>query len=481
VSEKNASPARRAGKNPGTLHLVRAAHDPRAAALTALTMVLGGGVDSQAAVDAALSSPLMVPTDKRLCTELTYGVLRWHVRLRLFARRFLRKPEKLPGEMRLALLLALYEMTFLRIPSHATVHWAVSHVGNRFGKGLGGVANGALRSMQRSIKDFSSPSLYADGQEEEALLSCRYAMPEWIVRLWRRSYGEAETLALLEAARLAPPSGLRLNRAKSGWEALRESLLRGEEKKDDSGRKLRSGKEAEKGSGSVNAVGACALAFSGGLPWRAKELLAEGKASRQGAASYEALEFFEPAVWEGPLWDCCAGRGGKTLALLEQGVAVTLASDVSARRLQGIREEYARLGLADPPCPPAFAFSASDPAALPDDLPERFAFILVDAPCSGLGTLSRRPEIRLRRTPEDLAALTDRQARILRAVWRRLEPGGRLLYLTCTLNPAENEERIAHFLADNQDADLCREFATPPASPLREFFYGAMLRRRASP
>lgn len=490
---KGASGKRRdAGVNSGGMQLHKAGHDPRAAALVGLSRVLDEGVDAQAAVDAALSSPHLVPTDKRLCTELTYGALRWHLRLGLFSNRFLQKPEKLPAEMRLTLHLALYEMAFLRIPHHATVNWAVSHVRNRFGRGLGGVANGVLRAMQRAMADFAHPERYAERPEEESVLACRYAIPEWIVRLWRHHCGPETARLLLEASQTAPPSGLRLNRARPDWAAAREALLRegnanAERRGGQAGEHAGPGaretsadaasSQGERHGAGVTAVGECGLAFAGSLPWQAKQLLSEGRASRQSAASYEALAFFDPADWKGPVWDCCAGRGGKTLALLEQGVAVALASDTSARRLDGLATEYARLGLSHPPCPVVLERSACAPDPLPDSLPREFGVILVDAPCSGLGTLSRHPEIRLRRTPDDLARLAELQGRILSSVWRRLAPGGLLIYITCTVNPAENEDRIAHFLAATPGAALWREFRTPAASPLGEFFYGAALRR----
>lgn len=440
------------------LRLHKAGHDPRAAALVALAQTLWENVDSQAALDGVLSSAALMPTDKRLCTELTYGVLRWHARLQAFSERFLSRPEKLPDEMRLALIAALYEMAFLRVPHHGPVNWAVRHVNNRFGKGLGGVANGALRSMQRALKEFHDP---------EQPLGVRYAMPEWIVDLWLHSYGENAALALLEAAQTAPPSGLRLNRAAPGWEALREMLR-------------------QESEAATHAVPPAALAFQGPLPWQTRDLLKEGKASRQSAASYEAIEAFTPASWPQPIWDCCAGRGGKTLALLEQGVPVALASDPSARRLQGLTEEYARLGLSAPPCPQTLS-SAADAWEEPGgkngtkstpELPGMFGAILVDAPCSGLGTLARHPEIRLRRTPEDLQTLAATQRNILHSVWPRLRPGGFLIYLTCTVNPAENEEQIAAFAASHPDAVKRGEFRTPFDSPLREFFYGAALEKR---
>ena len=444
------------------IHLHKAGHDPRAAALVAISRTLYEGVDSQAALDGVLAPAGHVPTDKRLCTEIVYGVLRWYLRLKEFSEHYLTRPDKLPDEMRVCLLAALYEMAFLRVPHHGPVNWAVGHVRNRFGKDLSGVANGALRSMQRDLPDFFSAA--------DEPFATRYAMPEWIVRLWSEHYGDVNTLAMLEASQAAPPSGLRLNRAVDGWESLRLGLIRENE-------------------GSMHPVGPAGLAFSGSLPWHAKTLLKEGKASRQSAASYEALEAFDPDSWPGPVWDCCAGRGGKTMALLEQGVLVALASDPSSRRLDELPREYARLGLSTLPCPQLAALSAEAAAALllstggehlaPGGVPpQSFGTILVDAPCSGLGTLARRPEIRLRRTPEDLETMAATQKAILEAVWPRLRSGGCLVYLTCTFNPAENEQQIEAFTRSHPDAVNVREFRTPFDSPLHEFFYGALLEKR---
>jgi 16S rRNA (cytosine967-C5)-methyltransferase len=131
---------------------------------------------------------------------------------------------------------------------------------------------------------------------------------------------------------------------------------------------------------------------------------------------------------------------------------------------------------ADGEKPSAPVLSPGDPAG-----PAFFGTILVDAPCSGLGTLARRPEIRLRRTPDHLRDLAAIQRAILDAVWRRLLPGGRLLYLTCTLNKAENEDQIAAFLLRHPEAVRMGEFHTPPASPLGEFFYAARLAKAEGP
>ncbi len=459
--------------------LHKAGHDPRAAALTALARVLANEAESQAALDQALMSGDLVPSDKALCTELLYGSLRWYPRLRWFMERFLPKPEKLPWELRLCLILTLYGMAFLRMPHHAGVHWAVEHVRHRFGPGLAKVANGALRSMQRSLPEFQDNDFYARvfASEEEAL-ACRFAMPVWIVRLWRDSYGPERCLAFLEASQQNPLQGLRLNKTRTDWQTSRQTLL-------------------DQGGQSVEP---CALTFSGSLPFCVRSMLAEGKASRQSGASYAILERFQPQTWPQPIWDCCAGRGGKTLALLEQGITVALASDTSETRLKALIADYARLRLSEPPCPRLLLVSAQNaengfalaqrlseadaigevdatpPKVAPDaapPLPERFGSILVDAPCSGLGTMSRYPEIRLRRTPEDCSRLAATQRAVLDAAWQRLQPGGRLIYITCTVNPAENEEQIQSFINNHPDAALL-EMALPDASsPLREFFFGA--------
>ncbi len=501
-------------KKRGSLRLHRAGHDPRAAALTVLSRVLDGRADSQAALDEALHSSLLTPTDKRLCTELVYGVLRRYIALEDFANGFLSKPDKLPAEMRLALLQALYEMACLRIPHHASVGWTVTHIRNRFGQGLSRVANGALRSMQRSLDEFGNPRrVLRDADAAEDALARFFAVPAWIVALWLRHYGLEGTHALLEAAQGPAPSGLRLNRARSDWEQAKAALVAlyqlaqikesvhqrttGTEISDGEARTQHNAFEPGETTGieknELGAVllkppatskeklflaGACGLAFPGPLPWQTRDLLQEGKASRQSAASYEVLEAFEPASWRLPIWDCCAGRGGKTLALLEQGIAVCLASDPSEHRLNALSEEYARLKLTAPPCPEVLPLTAEESAARLAEQSRTFGTILIDVPCSGLGTLSRRPEIRFRRTPGDLDKLADTQKRILALAWERLEPGGSIIYLTCTLNPAENEGQVAAFLEQSENAELLREFRTDFSSPLREFFYGAQIRKR---
>ncbi len=506
MTKDNGSTQRSGGR---AFRLHKADHDPRAAALAALSQVLFNHVDSQAALDEVLRSPSMVPTDKRLCTELVYGVLRRYITLEGFAGEFLRRPDKLPAEMLLTVLVAVYEMACLRIPHHASVGWAVEHVRNRFGQGLSKVANGALRTMQRSLRNFENPHHIASvASSEEERLSRLFGVPVWIVSLWLQSYGPEATHILLAAARDAAPVGIRLNRARSSWERFKKELVQlynqdvvrtvsgaatppglvavpveaqahASVGADSEPSLSESASQPESPQAELFLAGQAGLAFPGTPPWQLRTLLEEGKASRQSAASYDVLEAFTPGSWQLPIWDCCAGRGGKTLALLEQGIPVELASDQSEQRLSALPREYARLGLTVPARPEVLPLSVQEAALrLTGQEPSRrFGTIVIDAPCSGLGTLSRRPEIRFRRTPESLDALATLQRQILALTWEHLSPGGSLIYLTCTLNPAENQGQIADFLAVRQEAEFIKEFQTDFSSPLREFFYGAQIRK----
>lgn len=434
----------------------RAAHDPRTAALRVIDRVLTGKEASQAVLDKALRESRMVPSDKGLCTELVYGYLRAALRLEWDLARFLQKPENLPAEMRLVLGLAAYELAWLRVPAHASVNWAVSRVRNRFGKGLSGVANGVLRAFAREAATYADTSRYAAIADPVERLAIVHSLPSWVVRLWCDAYGEETALAYMRACADKAVSAVRVNARRDDAPVLRAELL---------------------ATGKAVPVGGFGAAFMSGVPHSARVWGKEGRLSFQSAAVQEILEELGIPSWPGPVWDACAGRGGKTAAMLERGLAVSAATDIAAARIHALPGEIARLGL---PLPALVA--EADAAAPPESGPfaAKFATILADVPCTGLGTLARRPEIRFRRTAADVAELVAQQDAILNAAARHTLPEGRIIYLTCTLNPAENTERVTAFCARHTDFSLLREWSTPPDSPWREFLYGAVLGRTKS-
>ncbi len=462
----------------------RSGHDPRAAALRVLDRVLSGQEAAQAALDAILRESSLVPSDKGLCTELVYGCLRWKIRLDWELKQLLKNPDKLPAEMRLTLCLAAYELAHLsRVPNYASVNWAVSRTRNRFGPGLAGVANGTLRVFARSLgRTYNAPARYDAIADESERLALAHGLPVWLVRLWQREYGPDAALAFTRASGRQAPPAVRINATRADAEGLRANLLA--EAKDFAVKSAAGGKASAKGapvvSGTVagpSLVGDCGLVFPSGAPYATKALEKEGKLSFQSAGVQEALAALGAKSWPGPVWDACAGRGGKTAALLEAGVVVAAASDISPARLQGLLPELGRLGLDASRLAVLEADTANPPAGTVLDGP--FATILADVPCTGLGTLARRPEIRFRRAEDDIAVLTRVQDAILDATAARLLSGGRIVYLTCTLSRQENQERAAAFLSRHPDFALEREWSTPTDTPWNEFFYAAVLRRGA--
>ena len=431
---------------------------PPSAREIALEVLLGCGanVPVQALLDASLSGTELPPRDAALVTELCYGCLRTEIRLSWLLGLLLLAPDKLPPAMRCILLLASYELLHLsRIPDHASVDAAVSAVRQRWGKGLAAVANGTLRSLIRLRPELAESDFFRSRLAVlPQCLSVQYSLPLWVIRLWLDAYGAEQTRLLAGASGVSPRSCVRVNATKPGAALLRQRLL-------DSG---------------GQPVGSWGVSFEPGKqPGELGALQREGLLSRQGAGSLVILESLQLETWESPVWDACAGRGGKTCALLERGLNVAVASDTSLRRLSGLPAEAARLGLR---LPSLYLGSA---ARVPLDFTRASSLaprtILLDVPCSGLGTLSRRPDLRRMRRPEDLPPLYGLQSAILRETWRSLAPGGRVVYLTCTLNPAENEHQISAFLAQHPDAELLTQHETAPDGTGADLMFGALIQK----
>lgn len=430
----------------------------RAAALFALSQTLPSGrgepgYDAQAALDHVLTSRSLSPQDQGLCTELFYGYLRLKGRIDFILSQFLKKPGDLPVPVRLTAGVATYEILYLsRIPPRASVNWAVEHVGKSYGRGLSGLVNAVLRRVSDNARLFSDKSYYDKGGcDRTTFLSRYYSCPEWIVALWQKTYGEEDCEVFLAAQATAPPVGVRVNFARPGAEALFDRLRKKPE---------------------------CLfyhppmLAFS--RPPENFDLGAaeeSGEISRQSAAAGEALGRLAPESWPTPIYDACSGRGGKTMFLLERFKSEVWAGDVHFGRLRALKRERERLGL--PELPVILASAEAPP------LGRAPGTILLDAPCSGLGVLSRRPDAKWKRDRRHLAELSVLQGRMLSACYASLAPGGLLVYLTCTLNPAENENAVAAFLAATPGAVLqtVHNPGSGAETDLGEYFYAAVIRK----
>lgn len=446
--------------------------NPREIALAILHRVERRQAYADALLDARLRESALRQADGALLTRMVYGALRWRGRIDWVLRGLLRDPlDELDPVVRNLLRLGGYELLFLdRVPSYATVNELVALARRRAGPGKARLVNAVLRQVARRERDAWSPPASGKDRDVAALVS----HPSWLVDLWREQWGEVESRRLMEANNREAPLVLRVN----GLRIDRDALVR----------RLRSrGLDARPGAWSPLAVRLRGSASPADLAE-----FRDGLCQVQGEASQMVGFLVDPKPGMRVL-DVCAAPGGKTthLAELMQDRGRIAACDVSDRGLAKLGDNARRLGLG---CIRAHACDSA--RELPGE-PAAFERVLVDAPCSGLGSLRSHPEIKWRRTEADLHRLAALQARILERAAGRVTPGGVLVYATCTLSRVENEQVVESFVERRPDFALEDAAAFLPAAaramtargyllalPHRhdtEGFFAARLRRLPAP
>lgn len=429
----------------------------RIAALQALQQTFQRGSDLQFALDAQIRRLQLIQKDANLATELCYGYLRHRGRIAFTLEHFLRKPGNLPPLCRTAFELATYETLFLeRIPEFATRSWLTSFVRQKWGPGLTRVATAYMTNIFKTRPALHEPDFYRQNSNDvRVFLSRYYSLPPWIIALWENAYGLEATQHLAQAQIQPAPLGLRINPLHSRKDALIQLCA--------------------SASAELETLDSLSIACSRETAREAfPDLFADiqgGAISRQSLEAQRILKNMQAGSWQEPIWDVCAGRGGKTCYLLERGHQMVRASDANFTRLQGLLRELGRLAL--PRIPVA---QARAQAPLPWQ--EQPATILMDVPCSGLGVLSRKPDIKWKRTPGDIPALIQLQDQILSRCAQSLARGGHIAYISCTLNPEENQARIHNFLRLYPDFRLSQEYAPPQSPTTREYFWGAVVQKR---
>lgn len=350
----------------------------RRTAFEILTLVEAGKGHS----DDLLRGPRMnelSEADKHLATALVMGVLRWQIALDGQLRGLLQRPDqRLAAPVALALRMGAFQLLHM---DRIPAHAALSESVELCRAAGEPHATGMVNAILRRI---------AQGHEAKkpifelpAAFAERLGHPAWMVERWAAHYGRDATLKICEADQEEPGHGGLFGAA-------------------DPDERL---PEIDDGSRLVAEIAASALPH------------VEGRAAK--------------------VWDCCAAPGGKTLMLARRlAGAEILATDVSARRLAAMQGRLRRFDYATD-----VRTAVLDATKLPESAGE-FDLILCDVPCSGTGTLGRNPEIRLRLQASELARQAERQRAILAAALKRLAPGGRLVYSTCSLEPEENEQVV---------------------------------------
>ena len=381
------------------------------------------------------------PRDGDLLRELLLGVLRWKSALDAEIGAVSRVPlHKLAPNLREILEVALYQLRHLdRVPPYAAVSEAVDHARDSGGEGAARLVNGVLRGILLLPPPSEPRQGLLDRADRERVraeeLAAFYSHPPLLVERWLARFGPDQTRRILEADNEPPRLDLLVGPRGGTREDARAALAR-------------EGVETE-----PSPLVPRALTVLSGNPLRS-DLLAAGAYSVQDVGSQVLPLLLPPGEL---LVDLAAAPGGKSMSALAHGRARrAIALDVSPARLGRVRENARRVGLA------GIAAVAADVSRPP--LPERgFERILLDAPCSGTGTLRKNPEIRYRVTAEAIERLARSQEEWLASASRLLAGGGLLLYATCSLEEEENERVVARVLAGDSSLERAPIDAPEPA------------------
>ena len=402
----------------------------RALAHHVFVRIVEDGAYADRALDAALNQAEIDSRDASLTTELVYGVLRQARYLDFIIGELITRPlNQVDRIVRIALRMGVYEILFLRTPDYSAVDQAVALMGRH--KARRGFVNGVLRTLlrKRDADELPEPSAEALGGTLVAA-AIRYSIPTWLLQTLGETLGEDEALAWAEAQQDAPKVILRTNHLEVSREDLLDSL------------------DAAEVSAEVVEGFPEAIAIHSGGAVTALPGFSEGAFTVQDPAAQLIGYLAAPKAGQHIL-DLCAAPGGKTthLAELMGGQGKILAVDLHPHRVGLIKQHAKRLNLS---CIEADATDGTDPQLLRVAL-ERVSMgqpdaIILDAPCSGLGTLRRNPELRSKNRA-DVRELVELQRSLLDAAQTLLPVGGELTYSVCTPTFEEGRGQIREFLS----------------------------------
>ena len=410
----------------------------RRIAADVLMRVATGGAFANLALDAALrQAGVLEPREAALATELTYGTLRWQLQLdRALAAHSDRALDDLDEPVRVALRLGAFELLHHeKVPPRAAVNEAVELTKELKAARASGFVNAVLRRLSETRAPPAPPSRDVDPIGHVAAVT---AHPRWMVERWSRWLGAAEAERLCEANQQQAAAVVRVKR---GAHPVLPGAVQGRWSPD-------------------------ALVLPPGTPPALDiEGHDEGLFQAQDEAAQLVSLFCAPARdWR--VLDACAAPGGKACHLADMAASV-LAVDLHARKAKTIAEAAQRMGLEN-----VQTLAADVALPIPGAAEQSFDLVLLDAPCSGLGTLRRHPEVKLRRTPEDVDRLAQLQAKLLSSVQRYVRPGGLLVYALCTLTPEECDEQVARFVKSHSGFAI----DPPPAGFPAECLSGDFMR-----
>lgn len=393
----------------------------REAAFETLLSINQDKAYSNLKINEVLKESEMSRADKGLFTELVYGTLKHKFTLDYYLKPFVQT--RIKGWMRTLLWMSIYQYKYLdKIPDHAIINEAVEIAKQRGGLHNSKIVNGILRNMMRSV--LPDPSEIKDAQQRIAI---EYSLPKWIVKHWVTHHGLETTEAIAKSLIERPGQTVRVNTNRTTVE-------------DEIARLEKEEYEVQQD----NDIAYCLHIY--GRPVVESRAFKDGYVSIQDKSSMFVAEILAP--YEGEMiLDACSAPGGKACQTAEllQGTGQVDATDIHEHKIELIEHNIKKLRLKNVH---AFQHDATQP------YDKKYDKILVDAPCSGLGVLRHKPEIKYAQTKDTVDGLVELQLKIMNNIKDFVKPGGVIVYSTCTIEQMENENVIYTFLKQNKDFEF---------------------------
>jgi 16S rRNA (cytosine967-C5)-methyltransferase len=398
--------------------------------------------------------------ERAFLTRLTEGTIQRMIELDYIIDQFSKvKTNKQKPVIRAILRMSVYQMKYMdSVPASAACNEAVKLARKKGFASLSGFVNGVLRNIGRNLDQIAYPS---EKEQLSYALSVRYSMPEWIVTQWLESYGEEKTRQMLAAFLMETPLTIRTNLSKTTPEELKQNLTQ-------------EGVTAELIDAAVCPELPYALTISGFDYLNRLKSFQEGLFYVQDISSMLVAEWAQPKPGDYCI-DVCAAPGGKSIHLAEKlkGTGMVEARDLTSYKVEQIQANIIRCGLGN-------MKAVQKDATMQDaDSVGRADVLLADLPCSGLGILRKKTDIKYKMSPKQQNDLVELQRQILDTVCTYVKEGGTLVYSTCTIHKAENEENVQWFLQKHPEFELEQMKQIFPQQALGDGFFIAKLRRTA--
>lgn len=388
---------------------------------------------SHLVIDHAIQTNSISQKDEKLLTEVVYGTLQRKITLDYYIDQFIHSKKKIDAWVKTLLRMSLYQMVYLdKVPDHAVIHEAVEIAKKRGHKGIAGMVNGVLRNVQRNgVPDLS------DIKDDTERLSIQTSHPEWLVNRWVQEYGYETTKAMCEANVTKKPQSIRVQPLKITREIAMQELT-------EMGFKVVPSKLSNQGI----------IIEKGNI--LTTELFKKGYVTIQDQSSMLVGELLEvkPSMY---VLDACSAPGGKATHIAEkmENTGTIHAYDLHKKKVNLIKDKANTLDLS------IIQANEGDARKLGEVYSsETFDRILVDAPCSGLGVMRGKPEIKYHKNEADIINLSSIQMDILESVAPLLKRDGKLIYSTCTVDMEENENVVRKFLERNENFEVDETFFT---------------------